>query len=597
MMGSSNLFSSANGAVLEALHKSLAIIEFDTEGNILDANENFCAAVGYDKSEIVGQHHRMFMDPKEAATQDYVDFWKRLGGGEFDSGEYKRFGKGGTEIWIQASYNPICGKSGKPFKVMKFASDITAAKLKSAEDSGKIDAISRAQAVIEFDTKGNILTANENFCGAVGYQLSEIVGKHHSIFVDPEEARTTEYRDFWNKLGGGEFDAGEYKRFGKGGKEIWIQASYNPIFNMNGEVMKVVKFATDITGRVHAVEEIGAGLNRLADGNLQLRIEEPFIPELDVLRKDFNNSVGKLETALHQVGQNASAIQGGSSEIRAASDELSKRTEQQATSVEETAAAVEQITATVKTTAERAEEAGNLVKSAKEEAEKSGKVVDDAVTAMSEIKNSSDQIASIIGVIDDIAFQTNLLALNAGVEAARAGEAGKGFAVVAQEVRELAQRSATAAKEIKDLITTSGGQVQSGVDLVAATGEALKTIVSSVLEVNDHVSAIVEASHEQSNGLQEINQAVNTIDQGTQQNAAMVEESTASSHALASEAASMAQLLSQFKLTTEVVSAVSEAHTAVVSAPAPAPTAARAQAPVHVTHGNAAVAEDEWTDF
>ncbi|WP_136657196.1 methyl-accepting chemotaxis protein [Nitratireductor sp. XY-223] len=590
-IGKTSFLSSDSASVLSALHKSLAIIEFDVDGNILDANQNFCSAVGYDHSEIVGRHHRIFVDPQEAASKDYQDFWSRLKNGEFDAGEYCRYRKDGKEIWIQATYNPVLGRNGRAYKVIKFASDITEAKFRAADDAGKIEAISRAQAVIEFDVTGNILTANENFCGAVGYGLDEIVGRHHRMFVDPEYANSHEYQQFWQRLGGGEFISEEFKRFAKGGKEIWIQASYNPIFDMNGKVMKVVKFATDITGRVRAVNEIGDGLNSLAEGDLQMRIETPFIPSLERLRTDFNHSIERLESALSQVGSNAVAIKGGASEIKAASDELSKRTEQQAASVEETAAAVEEITSTVKTTAERAQEVGKLAQSTQAEAEKSGAVVDNAVSAMDDIKKSSDQIANIIGVIDDIAFQTNLLALNAGVEAARAGEAGKGFAVVAQEVRELAQRSASAAKEIKDLITTSGSQVQSGVDLVAETGQALKSIVGAIVEVTDHVSAIVQASHEQSNGLQEINQAVNTIDQGTQHNATMVEEATATSHTLEAEAAALNDLLRQFRLSAGAADPRPVDH----------PTAGRggkvAPARVHAFHGNAAVDEDSWDEF
>jgi methyl-accepting chemotaxis protein len=298
-----------------------------------------------------------------------------------------------------------------------------------------------------------------------------------------------------------------------------------------------------------AVEALGDGLKRLADGDLVTRIDTQFVEHLDALRQDFNNSVDKLNETLQTVGSNARAINAGANEIRGSADELSKRTEQQAASVEETAAALEQITTTVKDAAKRAEEASQLVARTRAGAEKSGEIVRNAVRAMQQIEQSSVEIGNIIGVIDDIAFQTNLLALNAGVEAARAGEAGKGFAVVAQEVRELAQRSANAAKEIKSLITTSGGHVQTGVNLVGETGKALDTIVAEVQEINQHVHAIAEASREQSAGLQEINTAVNTMDHGTQQNAAMVEESTAASHSLASEAAALTSLLAQFRLT------------------------------------------------
>ncbi|WP_099865087.1 HAMP domain-containing methyl-accepting chemotaxis protein [Pararhizobium haloflavum] len=298
----------------------------------------------------------------------------------------------------------------------------------------------------------------------------------------------------------------------------------------------------------HAVKALGEGLGRLSDGDVAYRIETPFAGALDDLRTDFNGSVAKLEAALGSVGQNARAIHAGSEEIRAAADDLSKRTEQQAASVEETAAALEQLTTTVKDATRRAEEAGSLVARTKDGAERSGQVVSRAVAAMGEIETSSGQIGNIIGVIDDIAFQTNLLALNAGVEAARAGDAGKGFAVVAQEVRELAQRSANAAKEIKALITSSGEQVKNGADLVGQTGTALQAIVAEVQEINRHVTAIVESSREQSIGLGEINTAVTSIDQNTQQNAAMVEQSTAASHSLAREASALNELLAQFKL-------------------------------------------------
>ncbi len=296
-----------------------------------------------------------------------------------------------------------------------------------------------------------------------------------------------------------------------------------------------------------AVQELAAGLAALADGNVGVRIERSFAPQLDALRVNFNNSLEKLEQALQTVGDNAAAINAGAAEIRSSADDLAKRTEQQAASVEETAAALEQVTKTVRDTAKRAEDVGQLVASTREGAERSGTVVQNAVSAMTEIEKSSGEIGNIIGVIEDIAFQTNLLALNAGVEAARAGEAGKGFAVVAQEVRELAQRSAKAAKEIKALISTSSAQVEAGVALVDETGTELQKIVVAVQEISGHVAAIVTASREQSTGLQEINTAVNSMDQGTQQNAAMVEEQTAASHTLASEAGALNDLLRQFK--------------------------------------------------
>jgi methyl-accepting chemotaxis protein len=344
--------------------------------------------------------------------------------------------------------------------------------------------------------------------------------------------------------------------------------------------------ATEAADLERAVQALGDGLRRLAAGDLVSHIDTPFVAHLEALRRDFNNSVERLNETMNTVGANARAISAGANEIRSSADELSRRTEQQAASVEETAAALEQITTTVRDAAKRAEEASQLVARTRTGAEKSGEIVRKAVSAMQQIEQSSVEIGNIIGVIDDIAFQTNLLALNAGVEAARAGEAGKGFAVVAQEVRELAQRSANAAKEIKALITTSGTHVQTGVALVGETGKALDAIVHEVQEINQHVHAIAEASREQSTGLQEINTAVNTMDQGTQQNAAMVEESTAASHSLATEASALNNLLGQFKLTgTGGFAASAPAAVAAPAASRPAPRPA-ARAPIRAATGS-----------
>ena len=544
--------SSDASRILSAMSKSQAIIEFDLEGKVLTANENFCRALGYELKEIVGNHHRMFCDPAYIVTPAYHDFWARLGSGEYDAGTYKRLAKGNREVWIQASYNPVF-RNGKPVKVVKFAVDVTDAKKKAIDDAGKLAALSRSQAVIEFLPTGEILTANENFCSAMGYAPSEIVGKHHSIFCDPAHARTEEYKRFWQRLAQGEFIANEFVRYGKGGKEIWIQAAYNPIVDADGKVYKVVKFATDVTSRMSAISELAGALRSLSEGDLTKTLERSFVPSMEQLRHDFNATIDKLSQTLTTVGHNASAIAAGSRELGDSAEAFSRRTEQQAASVEETAAALEEITTTVADSSQRAEEAGRLVAETKRGAEESGTVVRNAVAAMDQIEKSSREITNIIGVIDDIAFQTNLLALNAGVEAARAGEAGKGFAVVAQEVRELAQRSASAAKEIKALITTSSEHVRNGVGLVGQTGKALEQIVTQVADINTNVAAIVKASKEQTIGLREINSAINSLDQTTQQNAAMVEESTAASLRLANEADALHTLLAQFRLADSMI--------------------------------------------
>lgn len=541
------IFSSTSQLIWTALNKSLAIIEFGMDGLVLQANENFCGLMGYAPRDIVGAHHSMFVDKSEALSPEYRDFWAKLNKGEFDHRLYKRVAKNGREVWIEASYNPIM-RSGRPVKVVKVASDVTERQLRSADHAGKINAIDRAQAVIEFTPLGEILDANQNFLDAMGYTLEEIRGRHHSIFCQASYTESEDYRTFWSRLAQGSYISDEFLRIGKNSKRVYIQATYNPIFDASGRVYKVVKFATDVSQRVQDVEALAQALRQLSVGDLTQRLETPFIRALEPLRTDFNLVTLKLHDSMSAIAENASAIAAASQQIRNASDDLYRRTEQQAASVEETAAALEEITTTVTDSSQRAHEAGTLARLTKENAERSGVVVGQAIEAMGRIESSASEIASIIGVIDEIAFQTNLLALNAGVEAARAGEAGKGFAVVAQEVRELAQRSAKAAKEIKGLITASNEHVNHGVAYVNNTGKALSEIVTQVVQVDSNVAAIVEASREQATGLQEINTAVNTIDQGTQQNAAMVEETSAASHSLAKEAEELFQQLGKFRL-------------------------------------------------
>ena len=534
-------------SVLQAISQSQAIIEFDLTGRILDANENFCKTLGYDLPEIAGRHHSMFVSPEEAASADYRAFWAALAAGTFQRQQYRRFGKGGREVWIEASYNPVI-RNGKPYKVVKFATDITAGKMQSAEDCGKLLALSRAQAIIEFTPQGDIIRANDNFLAALGYDLTDIAGRHHSMFCDPAYTASPEYKTFWENLRQGKFVTDQFMRIGKGGKRVFIQASYNPIFDDAGRVFKVVKFAIDVTDRMHAVEELGAALERLSQCNIRMSLDEPFVGEFESLRRDFNTSIAEFQKTLTSVLSQTSALNDSSQEMRQAAEHLAERSQQQAAALEETSAALDEVTATVNSSTENTQETRTLVQNARVSTGASAAVVEETVTAMQRIEQASREISQIIGVIDEIAFQTNLLALNAGVEAARAGEAGKGFAVVAQEVRELAQRSAKAAKEIKVLITNSGKEVMEGVRLVGKTGAALQEIDVFVRRIDQNVDAIATAAKEQSIGLREINKAVNDLDRMTQENAAMSERTTDISRALAEGADALAALVSLFKL-------------------------------------------------
>jgi methyl-accepting chemotaxis protein len=531
-----------------ALKKTFAFISFKPDGTILDANELFCKPFGYTLDEIIGRNHSIFVDPTYARSEEYTQFWNELRRGVYSSGEYKRCGKSGAAVWLQASYTPVFDSHGRVVKIVKGALDITQAKIKSAEDASLMQALYRSQAVIEFSLDGHILNANDNFLKVFGYTRDEVVGKHHRMFAEPEYAASAEYQAFWKRLASGEVLADEFRRLGKGGREVWLQASYNPVFDVDGHIIKVVKFATDLTERMANVARVGKALSDFANGDLASRIDVALMPSLDKLRLDFNAAAGALQDALQVVATCASAIHSGSDEIGGSVGDLSRRTEQQASSLEQTAAALDELTATVKKSAEGAAQARDAVVSAQADAEKSGQVVQDAVAAMGGIEQSAREISQIIGVIDEIAFQTNLLALNAGVEAARAGDAGRGFAVVASEVRALAQRSAEAAKEIKTLIATSTHQVTTGVALVGEAGRALSRIAGRVTEMNSVIRDIASSAQEQATGLSEVNTAINQMDQMTQQNAAMVEETSAASQTLAHEGQELARLISRFNV-------------------------------------------------
>jgi methyl-accepting chemotaxis protein len=543
-------------AQVAALHRVQAVIEFDLDGTILEANDNFLQTLGYTLAEIQGRHHALFVDPAQAQSEEYRAFWAKLGRGEFDAGQYRRVGKGGREIWIQASYNPVFDSDGRPYKVVKFATDITAQKFQAADFAGQLAAISKSQAVIEFSMDGRILAANDNFLAVMGYRLEEVRGQHHSMFAETAYRQSAEYQRFWEKLGRGEFDAGQYKRLGRDGREVWIQASYNPIFDMNGQPFKVVKYATDVTAQVRASlaleqavaqtrEVVAAAQGGDLTGHIPTTDKSGPIAELC---EGINALVEAMASIIGQIKFAADTIAVGASEIAEGNSDLSVRTEQQAASLEETAVSMKGLTATVQRTADNARQASALASGAVEVADQGGHVVHEVVATMALINDSSRRIVDIIGVIDGIAFQTNILALNAAVEAARAGEHGRGFAVVASEIRSLSQRSADAAKEIKQLIGDSVEKVGAGTAQVESAGRTMTEIVVNVKRVSALMSDISAAAQQQSEGIQQINRAVEHIDEGTQQNAALVEEASAAARSMEEQASQLLQTVAGFRV-------------------------------------------------
>ncbi len=539
---------------IAAIGRAQAVTEYDMDGTVREVNDNFVRVMGYSRAEVVGKQHSQFVDPAMAVGAEYRSLWSRLNRGESETGTYRRVAKGGREVWLQASYNPITDASGKPFKIVEYCSDVTEQMARNADFAGQLTSIGKSQAVVEFDLDGTVRKINDNFARVMGYTPSEVVGRHHSMFVDSSLAGSADYRAFWARLGNGESEIGTYKRIAKGGREVWLQASYNPIADANGKPFKVVKYSTEVTSAMQAQRELQDAVaqtqetvKHAIDGDLSHRIPmEGKSGDLETLCRGVNSLLESTSELVKEVKTATGQVHLGAEEISKGNTNLSQRTEEQASSLEETASSMEEMTATVKQTADNAGQANQLAMAARQQAEKGGAVVSNAVNAMSGINAASKKIADIIGVIDEIAFQTNLLALNAAVEAARAGEQGRGFAVVATEVRNLAGRSATAAKEIKALIQDSVAKVDEGSKLVDESGKTLDEIVGAVKKVTDIVAEIAAASREQSAGIEQVNRAVMSMDETTQQNAALVEEAAAASQAIVQQALALNTIVSRY---------------------------------------------------
>jgi len=589
---------------IAAINRSQAVIEFALDGTVLTANENFLKTLGYSLEEVVGKHHRMFVDPVLQASADYREFWEKLGRGEYDAGQYKRIGKGGKEVWIQASYNPILDLKGKPFKVVKFATDVTEQRRQNemnAAFKGALDNLTSN--VMVADAALNIVYLNNTVREMLGnaqadirkdlpgFDVSRLMGTNIDVFhKNPAHQR--------GMLAG--LNKTLTSQLKLGGRTLRIIA--NPMTDASGKRLGTVVEWADRTAELAVEREVQDIVTAVGDGKLNMRIAlegksgffevlskgvnglveniADVVSEVQKLvegansgdltaRMDLNGKAGlfvKIGTGINQLTNNMSEIVSrvqaaatevtrGAGEISQGNLDLSQRTEEQASSLEETASSMEEMTSTVKQNADNAKQANQLALAARDQADKGGAVVSKAIGAMTEINVASKKIVDIIGVIDEIAFQTNLLALNAAVEAARAGEQGRGFAVVASEVRNLASRSATAAKEIKGLIQDSVKKVEEGSSLVTQSGQTLEQLVTSVKKVSDIIGEIASASQEQSTGIEQVNKALMQLDEVTQQNAALVEEASAASQSLADQAKNLSEMMERYRVSAEATAA------------------------------------------
>lgn len=552
----------ATTEVLAAIDRTQAVIEFQLDGTILTANDNFLQTMGYTLEEIRGKHHRMFCDPAFTKGEDYQAFWNRLANGTFESGEFMRRRKDGRDVWLQATYTPILDDRGRPSKIVKFASDITEQKLRSAEYQGKVAAIDRAQAVVEFALDGTIVGANQNFCETMGYALDEVVGKHHRIFCDPEFAATVEYSAFWDRLGRGAFESGEFARLAKGGRQVWLQATYNPILDDFGRPLKIVKFASDITdaklrnaeieARINAVDRAQAVIEFDLEG-IVLSANENFLRTMgysmreivgqhhstfctvDYTRspeyRDFWLRLGKGEVIagrFQRVGNYGREVHiqatynpvmdltGHVVKIVKYAYDITEQVQREAAvsaATEGMTRAVRSLAASITEISEKSESATALVKDTHDHAEAGSAALQASLEAIALIQKSSTAISEIVRVMGDIANQTNLLAFNASIEAARAGEHGIGFSIVAGEVRKLAERSSEAAQQVGALIEQSVERVQEGAEVSRRAANAFERIVAGVSATSEAVERISATTHTQQAASQEVHAHIETMAQ------------------------------------------------------------------------------------
>ncbi len=532
--------------IVNAISQIQSVVEYDLNGTVVHANDNFLRSMGFSLSEVVGKPHSMLVDDSYKRSSEYGSLWHNLSRGQADTVEYRRFSKANEECWVSASFVVIADEQGRPGSVLELATDITAIK-NASHLKAALNAVNTHVMVADNDMK--IVYANKAMLDMFRKRENVLKSQIPSLDVnsivgasiDEFHTNPSHQHQLIENLSSPFETTLEIEH-------LKFALTTSPMTDSAGKRVGTVMEWQDRTEESEVESEVQAVLSNIAIGDLTKKIEGNYDGFFGNLKTYINATVEKLIEVVQQIKDVSDSVATGSDEICQGNANLSQRTEEQASSLEETASSMEQMTSTVQANAENAREADSLAQGAKDKAEHGGRVVSQAVTAMTEINGSSKRIADIISVIDEIAFQTNLLALNASVEAARAGEQGRGFAVVASEVRNLAGRSATAAKEIKDLIEDSVNKVEQGSKLVDESGTTLEEIISAVQKVTSIVGEISSASVEQASGIEEVNKAITLMDDMTQQNAALVEEAAAASEAMGDQAAELKRQIGFFSV-------------------------------------------------